>query len=81
MKSYSYDLARAGPEGAQCTRVNPTQAFPYELSGISSLIGRVIDIHEWAERARIPNRKAPGFLDGQAVERPHVGDACDGPGE
>jgi len=47
---------------------NP-QAFPFELSGISSLIGRVIDIQEWAERARIPNRKGPGFLDGQAVER------------
>lgn len=43
--------------------------FPYELRGVSSLIGRVIEMDEWAERARIPNRKGPGFLDGKAVER------------
>ena len=45
------------------------QPLPYELIGISSLIGRVISIEQWAERARIPNRKGPGILDGATVER------------
>jgi 3-oxoacyl-[acyl-carrier-protein] synthase-3 len=45
------------------------QPLPYELIGVSSLIGRVIGIEEWAARARIPNRKAPGTLDGATIER------------
>src|SRR4051812_42105574 len=72
IKYNNYDSLQADQRwrgSCSSTAVNTSQAFPYELSGLSSLIGRVIDIHEWADRARIPNRKAPGFLDGQAVER------------
>jgi 3-oxoacyl-[acyl-carrier-protein] synthase-3 len=41
----------------------------YEIQGISALIGKVISIDEWARRARIPNCKGPGILDGKTVER------------
>jgi 3-oxoacyl-[acyl-carrier-protein] synthase-3 len=43
--------------------------LPYRLIGIATLIGKVISIDEWAERARVPNRKAPGILDGATIER------------
>ena len=45
------------------------KALNYELQGISALIGKVISIEEWARRARIPNRKGSGDLDGKTVER------------
>ena len=45
------------------------QPLPYVLTGVASLLGRIISINEWAELARVPNRKGPGFLDGSVVER------------
>jgi 3-oxoacyl-[acyl-carrier-protein] synthase III len=41
----------------------------YEIQGVSALIGKVISIEEWAQRAQIPNTKEPGVLDGTKVER------------
>lgn len=42
---------------------------PYRVSGVSSLVGRVLPIGEWAERAAIPSRKSQRTLDGVALER------------
>lgn len=39
----------------------------HEIRGVASLIGRVIDIQEWARLFPVPNRKGPGFLDGAAI--------------
>jgi len=50
-------------------KATTAQSLPYDLIGVSSLIGRVVSIEQWAERARIPNRKGPGILDGATVER------------
>ena len=41
--------------------------LPYEITGASSLIGRVISIHEWAERMQIPDRHTEGVLAGEKV--------------
>lgn len=41
----------------------------YAITGAAALIGKVIDIDEWARMAQIPNRKGPGVLDGAAVSR------------
>jgi 3-oxoacyl-[acyl-carrier-protein] synthase-3 len=46
-----------------------SRAFNFEIQGVSALIGKVISIEEWARRAKIPNRKGAGFLDGKTVER------------
>jgi 3-oxoacyl-[acyl-carrier-protein] synthase-3 len=45
------------------------KSLNYEIQGVSALIGKVLSIEEWAQRARIPNTKGPGVLDGKAVER------------
>lgn len=45
------------------------QPLPYVLTGVASLLGRVISIDEWADLARVPNRKGPGFLQGSDVQR------------
>ena len=41
----------------------------YVIQGVSALVGKVLSMEEWAQRARIPNTKEPGILDGKTVER------------
>jgi len=33
-------------------KATTAQSLPYDLIGVSSLIGRVVSIEQWAERAR-----------------------------
>lgn len=51
------------------TAVDSARALPYEIAGLSTLIGRVLTIAEWAEAARIPNRAGGGTMSGELVER------------
>ncbi len=41
----------------------------FEISGISALKGRVIDIDEWARMMQIPDRHSDGFLGGEAIAK------------
>src|SRR6185437_9549926 len=46
-----------------------TRPLPYAITGLSTLIGRVLTIAEWAGAARIPLRGAVGTMSGELVER------------
>lgn len=41
----------------------------YHIAGIQAVIGDIISMQEWAERAQIPNRKGAGILSGETIER------------
>ncbi|CAI0974369.1 3-oxoacyl-[acyl-carrier-protein] synthase III C-terminal domain-containing protein [Serratia proteamaculans] len=43
--------------------------FNYKIAGISSVIGKVLGIDEWAKNFKVPNRKKPGsFLSGSDIQ-------------
>jgi 3-oxoacyl-[acyl-carrier-protein] synthase III len=48
--------------------VDSARPLPYSITGLGTLIGRVISIDEWAEAARIPARTG-GTMSGELVER------------
>ena len=48
--------------------VDTARPLPYAVTGLSTLIGRVLGIDEWAEAARIPQRGG-GRMDGPLVRR------------
>ena len=48
--------------------VDSALPLPYAVTGISTLIGRVLTIEEWAAAARIPARTG-GVMSGELVER------------
>ena len=41
----------------------------YAITGLSTLIGRVLTIEEWAEAAQIPQKSGRGVMSGELVER------------
>ena len=43
--------------------------LPYAITGLSTLIGRVLTIEEWADVAQIPQRSGVGVMPGALVER------------
>jgi len=43
--------------------------LPYEIASVSSLIGEVVSIDEWAQRAQLPSRHGAGALDGATLKR------------
>jgi 3-oxoacyl-[acyl-carrier-protein] synthase III len=43
--------------------------LPYAITGLSTLIGRVLTIDEWADAAQIPERSGMGVMSGALVER------------
>ena len=43
--------------------------LPYAITGLSTLIGRVLTIEEWADAAQIPQRSGVGVMSGALVER------------
>ncbi len=43
--------------------------LPYAITGLSTLIGRVLTIEEWADAAQIPQRSGMGVMSGALVER------------
>ncbi|MFI8416311.1 3-oxoacyl-[acyl-carrier-protein] synthase III C-terminal domain-containing protein [Serratia sp. NPDC078593] len=46
------------------------QTFQYKLAGISTLVGRVVPMDEWAESFKIPHRKKPGqYLTGEDIQK------------
>jgi len=49
-----------------CSSAKP---LPYALTGLSTLIGRVLTIDEWADAAQIPERSSMGVMSGALVER------------
>ena len=46
-----------------------TSPLPFTVTGISTLIGRVLSIEEWADAAKIPARSGGGVMSGELVER------------
>ena len=48
--------------------VDRARTLPYAMTGLSTLIGRVLTIDEWAQAARIPQRGG-GVMSGELVER------------
>ncbi|MEB7885387.1 3-oxoacyl-[acyl-carrier-protein] synthase III C-terminal domain-containing protein [Serratia fonticola] len=52
--------------------MNTTQQghhFHYKIAGLSTVIGNVLSMDEWAESFKIPNRKKPGrFLSGRDIQ-------------
>ncbi len=38
--------------------------LPYAITGLSTLIGRVLTIDEWADAAQIPERSGMGVMSG-----------------
>lgn len=48
--------------------VDKAQSLPYAVTGLSTLIGRVLTIDEWARAAQIPQRTG-GVMTGELVER------------
>ncbi len=48
--------------------VDSARPLPYSITGLGTLIGRVITIEEWADAARIPARSG-GVMTGELVER------------
>jgi len=48
--------------------VDKARSLPYAVTGLSTLIGKVLTIGEWAEAARIPHH-AGGVMPGELVER------------
>ena len=46
-----------------------TSPLPFTVTGISTLIGRVLSIEEWADTAKIPARSGGGVMSGELVER------------
>ena len=48
--------------------VDRARTLPYAMTGLSTLIGRVLTIEEWARAARIPQRGG-GVMSGELVER------------
>ncbi|ANS41726.1 3-oxoacyl-[acyl-carrier-protein] synthase III C-terminal domain-containing protein [Serratia inhibens] len=46
------------------------QTFKYKLAGISTLIGQVVSMDEWAEMFKVPHRKKPGqYLTGKDIQK------------
>lgn len=46
------------------------RTLPYDIIGVSSHIGEVISVDEWARRLPVPNRKLPGaWLTGEDITR------------
>ncbi|MBB5874160.1 3-oxoacyl-[acyl-carrier-protein] synthase-3 [Allocatelliglobosispora scoriae] len=43
--------------------------FPYAVTGLSTLVGQVLSIDEWADAAQIPQRSGGGVMSGELVER------------
>lgn len=41
----------------------------YQISGVATLIGRVININEWAKLAKIPDRQTGKLMEGAKVKR------------
>ncbi|GIF19619.1 3-oxoacyl-[acyl-carrier-protein] synthase-3 [Actinoplanes tereljensis] len=48
--------------------VDSALPLPYAITGLATLIGRVLTINEWAEAAKIPARTG-GLMSGELVER------------
>jgi 3-oxoacyl-[acyl-carrier-protein] synthase-3 len=48
--------------------VDSARSLPYAITGLATLIGRVLTIDEWAAAARIPARTG-GVMSGELVER------------
>jgi 3-oxoacyl-[acyl-carrier-protein] synthase III len=48
--------------------VDSALPLPYAITGLATLIGRVVPINEWADAARIPARTG-GVMSGELVER------------
>lgn len=47
---------------------SPNVAHDFQISGIASLIGKVISMGEWAKLMRVPDRKTGGVLRGERME-------------
>ncbi len=43
--------------------------LPYRIDGVHSVIGNVMTMDEWAQFARIPNRKTEGILEGREISK------------
>ena len=48
---------------------NSAWPLPYAITGLGTLIGRVLTIDEWADAAQIPHRGGTGSMSGALVER------------